>query len=75
MPPLQLTDDEMMIVVTLAGPIDQRRQPEFLQEVAAELEAKAGEIGAGAVHRLARTIQRRYFTPPQTREGETARRQ
>jgi hypothetical protein len=67
MPPLQLTDDEKMIVVTLAGPIDQRRQAEFLQEV------EAGAIGAGSVHRLARTIQRKYFEPPQFREGEPAR--
>ena len=74
--PLQLNDDEMAIVLTLAGPIDQRRRSEFLLEVAAELEGKleAGEIGAGAVHRLARTIQRKYWEPPQFREGEPARR-
>ena len=74
--PLRLNDDEIAIVLALAGPIDQRRQAEFLQEVEAELEAKrqAGEIGAGTVHRLARTIQRKYFDPPQHREGETARR-
>jgi hypothetical protein len=74
--PLQLNDDELAVLLTLAGPIDQRRQPEFMQEVAAELEAKrqAGEIGAGSVHRLARTIQRKYFEPPQFHEGETARR-
>ena len=72
--PLQLNADEMAIVLALAGPIDQGRKAEFLAEVAAELESQAGEIGAGAVHRLARTIQRKHFTPPQTREGEPARR-
>lgn len=36
--------------------------------------AKAGAIGEGAVHRLARTIQRKYWEPPQFREGEPARR-
>jgi hypothetical protein len=63
-------------VLALAEPIDQRRQAEFLQEVAAELEAKrqAGEIGEGTVHRLARQIQRKYWEPPQFREGEPARR-
>jgi hypothetical protein len=40
--------------------------PQFLQEVAQELEAKrqAGEIGEGLVHRLARQIQRGFFDPP-----------
>ena len=54
-------------MLTLAGPIDQQRRPQFLQEVAQELEAKrqAGEVGEGLVHRLARTIQRKYFDPPQ----------
>ena len=65
--PLQLNDDEMSVLLSLAGPIDQQRRPQFLQEVAAELEAKrqAGEIGEGSVHRLARQIQRRLFDPPQ----------
>jgi hypothetical protein len=64
--PLQLSDDEMSVLMSLAGPIDQQRRPQFLQEVAQELEAKrqAGEIGEGLVHRLARTIQRKYFDPP-----------
>jgi hypothetical protein len=76
MPPLQLNDEEMTVLLTLAGPIDQRLRPQFLQEVAAELEAKrqAGEIGEGTVHRLARTIQRKYWEPRQFREGEPARR-
>jgi hypothetical protein len=67
MPPLQLNDDEMSVLMSLAGPIEQQRRPQFLQEVAAELEAKrqAGELGDGLVHRLARTIQRKYWDPPQ----------
>ena len=64
--PLQLNDDEMSVLMSLAGPIEQQRRPQFLQEVAQELEAKrqAGEVGEGLVHRLARTIQRKYFDPP-----------
>jgi hypothetical protein len=64
--PLQLNDDEISVLLSLAGPIEQNRRPQFLQEVAAELEAKrqAGEIGEGSLHRLARTIQRKYLDPP-----------
>ena len=64
--PLQLSDEEMSVLMSLAGPIDQQSRPKFLQEVAQELEAKrqAGEIGEGLVHRLARQIQRRFFDPP-----------
>ena len=67
MPPLQLNDDEMSVLMSLAGPIDQAARPLFLQEVAQELEAKrqAGEIGEGAVHRVARLVQRKYFDPPE----------
>jgi hypothetical protein len=67
MPSLELNDEEMNVLMSLAGPIDQQRRPQFLQEVAVELEAKrqAGEADEGAVHRLARTIQRKYFDPPQ----------
>jgi hypothetical protein len=73
---MQLTDKEMAVLLNLAGPIDQSRQSEFLQEVAAELEAhrQAGEIGEGSVHRIGRHVQRRFFDPPQFREGEPARR-
>jgi hypothetical protein len=67
MPPLPLNDHEMTILRSLAEPIEQHRRPQFLEEVAAELEARrqAGEIGEGAVHRVARTVQRRFFDPPQ----------
>jgi hypothetical protein len=43
--PLQLSDDEMSVLMSLAGPIDQQRRPQFLQEVAQELEA-SGPAGA-----------------------------
>ena len=62
MPPLQLNDEVMNVVLTLAGPIDQQLRPQFLQEVAQELEAKrqAGEIGEGLMHRVGRVVQRRF---------------
>jgi len=64
--PLQLNDEEMSVLLSLAGPIDQQRRPQFLQEVAAELEAsrQAGEVGEGSVHRVGRTVQRRYCASP-----------
>ena len=67
MPPLQLTDDEMSMFRRLAKPLDQQRRKQFLQEVAAEFEAQrqAGEIGEGSVHRVARTLQRKFFDPPE----------
>jgi hypothetical protein len=34
MPPLQLNDEEMNVLLTLAGPIDHQLRPQFLQEVA-----------------------------------------
>ena len=71
---LQLTDKEMAVVLSLAAPIEAQRRAEFLLEVEAELAAQTGAIGEGLVHRLARTIQRRFFALPQNREGETARR-
>ena len=64
MPPLQLNDEEMTVLLTLAGPIDHRLRPDFLREVVAEIEAgrQAGEIGPGMVHRCAGQIQCRSST-------------
>jgi hypothetical protein len=61
---MQLNHDEMAVLLNLAKPIEATRQAEFLSEVAQELEAhrQAGEIGVGAVHRVARTIQRNIST-------------
>jgi hypothetical protein len=67
MTPLQLSDDEMTVLMSLAAPIAQHLRPQFLQAVAEELAAKrqAGEIGEGLVHRTARAVQRQFFDPPQ----------
>lgn len=67
--PLHLSDEEMDLLLTLAAPIEQCQREQFLVEVAAELEAAAAQTGVGpgpgAVHRVARTVQRRFFDPPQ----------
>jgi hypothetical protein len=63
--PLHLNDDEMGVLMSLAGPIDHQRRPQFLQEVAQELEASGQAGGPGVVHRVGRVVQRKYFDPPQ----------
>jgi hypothetical protein len=55
----------MNVLLSLAGPIDQRLRPQFLQEVAQELEASGQAGGPGAVHRIGRVVQRRFWDPPQ----------
>ena len=71
--PLQLNDDEMSVLLSLAGPIDQQRRPQFLQEVAQELEASGQAGGPGVVHRVGRVVQRRFFDPPVLGESKYRR--
>lgn len=76
MPPLELNDSEMSMLLTLSAPIDQRLRPEYLAAVAQELEAQrqSGEIGEGSLHRAARMVQRRFFDPPQLPNSSKAAR-
>ena len=69
--PLSLSTEEMDLLLVLAAPIDQHMRTEFLTAVAAELEAngQSGTVGIGSVHRVARTVQRRCFDPPQLPNG------
>jgi hypothetical protein len=71
--PLQLNDEEMSVLLGLAGPIDQRLRPQFLQEVAQELEASGQAGGPGVVHRVGRVVQRRFFDPPVLGESKYRR--
>ena len=64
--PLELND--VSLLTELAAPIDQRRRHEFMQAVAAELETRPSTaIGEGAIHRIARQVQRQFWQPPQNR--------
>jgi hypothetical protein len=74
--PLHLSDEEMDLLLALAAPIDQRLRTEFLTAVAAELEAngQAGPAGPGAVHRIGRVVQRRFFDAPQLPNASKAAR-
>jgi hypothetical protein len=65
--PLSLSTEEMDLLLSLAAPIDQRQREQFLTEVTAAIEEEAARtsVGPGLVHRVARTVQRRFFDPPQ----------
>jgi hypothetical protein len=69
MPPLSLSTEEMDLLLSLAAPIDQRQRDQFLQEVAAEIEAASAQTGVGpglgVLHRVGRVVQRKYFDPPE----------
>ena len=65
--PLALTTEEMDLLLSLAAPIDQRQRTQFLTEVTTVIEEEAARtsVGPGLVHRVARTVQRRFYDPPQ----------
>jgi hypothetical protein len=75
--PLSLTTEEMDLLLTLAAPMEQRQRDQFLREVAAELEAASAQTGVGpglgVLHRVGRTVQRRFFDPPQLSESKYRR--
>jgi hypothetical protein len=76
--PLQLSDEEMDLLLARAAPIDQRLRPEFLAAVAAELEAASAQTGVGpglgVLHRVGRVVQRKYWDPPQLPNASKAAR-
>ena len=61
--PLMLTPNERAMLDSLAAPIDQRRQPEFVAAVEAQLQ-NAGAIGPGNIHRAARSVISDFWTAP-----------
>ena len=74
MTPINFTDEEMELLLSLCQPIEQHLRPQFLSAVATELEASGQADGPGLVHRVARQVQRQFWEPPQLREGQAARR-
>jgi hypothetical protein len=76
MPPLQFTDEEKDLLLTLAAPIPPRQRQEFLLAIAAELETEqtaGAEVGPGLIHRVASRLQHRYGPAPQPGTGKYAR--
>jgi hypothetical protein len=67
--PLSFSAEEMDLLLSLAQPIDQRQRTQFLTEVTTAIEEEAARTGIGhgpgVVHRVARTVQRRFFDPPE----------
>jgi hypothetical protein len=75
--PLSFSAEEMDLLLSLAAPIDQRQRTQFLTEVTTAIEEEAARtsVGPGLVHRVARTVQRRFFDPPELpNAGKMARR-
>jgi hypothetical protein len=66
--PLSLSDDELEIVMTCAAPLAPEDRDKFLRDIAHQLSSQP-ELGPGAVHRLVRETQRRYFDPPHINGG------
>jgi hypothetical protein len=68
---MPLNREEMDLLRSLSAPIDQRRQPEFMEAVTTKLEAAdPAAVGPGAVHRTAREILGQFWTaPPDLRQG------
>jgi hypothetical protein len=62
--PVSLSDDELRIVMDCAQPLAPKDRDKFLRDIAHQLSTYPEELGPGAVHRLVREIQQRYFDPP-----------
>jgi hypothetical protein len=70
MPPIALTDSQMMAILAAAAPLAAHDRNPFLMEVAQLLQALP-EVGDGALHRVIMQVQRRHFDPPQLDERQT----
>jgi hypothetical protein len=77
MPPIRLTDNQMMAILAAAHPLARGDRDAFLLEVAQLLQALP-EVGDGALHRVIMAVQRKHFDPPeldhQPRRGRTVAR-
>lgn len=63
MPPIALTEPQMMAILAAARPLQPRDRDGFLEDVAQTLQALP-EIGDGALHRVIMAVQRKHFDPP-----------
>ena len=63
---MQLSPEEMRLLLELSEPLEQSRRPAFLQEATRRIEETApqGAVGPGVVHRVGRAVQRDFFNPP-----------
>jgi hypothetical protein len=62
---LSLSDAELEVVMSYAGPLPHQSLGAFLESVAAELSKLDHDlIGPGTITRVCRLVQRQYFDPP-----------
>jgi hypothetical protein len=61
--PIHLTDEQLTEVMRLAAPLPIDMRTAFLERLAGELRA-LGELGDGAVYRIARQLQKEFFDAP-----------
>jgi hypothetical protein len=61
------SDDEMTVLLSLARPIAPEQRPQFIDAVAAAIEARGGPSGPGVVHQVGRLVQRNRLPSHQTR--------
>ena len=59
--PIGLTDEQMNMVYSAAGPLEPRARSAFLEALASALRGR-GEIGDGELHRAIAEAQRRYVS-------------
>ena len=69
---MQLSPEEMRLLLELSEPLELSRRPAFLQEATRRIEEAAPQngVGPGFVHRVGRTVQKRFLRP-----ARSARRQ
>jgi hypothetical protein len=65
--PIRLTDSQVEQILCAAAPLAPEDRSTFLADVAAALRDEA--LGDGAVFRVIREIQERYFHPPEFGSG------
>jgi hypothetical protein len=61
--PIQLSDSQLEQILHAAAPLARSDRSAFLTDVAAALGGQA--LGDGAVFRVVRDVQERYFRPPE----------
>jgi hypothetical protein len=70
MPPLALTDAQLDVIHRLSWPLAPRDRSAFLALVAQRLQQHGGDIGDGALYRIAVECQRAYWRPPDLNVGK-----
>jgi len=68
--PLALSDAQLDVIHRLSWPLSPPDRSAFLALVAQRLQEQGGEVGDGALHRIAVECQRRYWRLPSFAVGK-----